>query len=104
MAREKFQTLTEPMYYILLALTEACCGVDIMKKVIYITKGRVTVGPGTLYTLLGKFQKEGIINEIQVDGRKRTYILSENGKKLLQDEYNRLISMTEEGQIYINRL
>ena len=104
MAREKFQTLTEPMYYILLALTEACCGVDIMKKVLAISKGRVTVGPGTLYTLLGKFQKEGIINEIQVDGRKRTYILSENGKKILQVEYNRLISMTEEGQIYINKL
>ena len=26
MAREQFQTLTEPMYYILLALTEECCG------------------------------------------------------------------------------
>ena len=33
MAREQFQTLTEPMYYILLALTEECCGVDIMEKV-----------------------------------------------------------------------
>ena len=24
--------MTEPMYYILLALTEECCGVDIMEK------------------------------------------------------------------------
>ena len=31
MAREQFQTLTETMYYILLALTEECCGVDIME-------------------------------------------------------------------------
>ena len=33
MAREQFQTLTEPMYYILMALSEECCGVDIMEKV-----------------------------------------------------------------------
>ena len=46
MAREQFQTLTEPMYYILLALTEECCGVDIMEKVREISGGRVTVGPG----------------------------------------------------------
>ena len=32
MAREQFQTLTEPMYYILIALSEECCGVDISRK------------------------------------------------------------------------
>lgn len=31
MARKQFQTLSEPMYYVL-SLTEECCGVDIMKK------------------------------------------------------------------------
>ena len=50
MARKQFQTLSEPMYYILLALTSECCGVDIMKKVEEISKGRISVGPGTLYT------------------------------------------------------
>ena len=52
MAREQFQTLTEPMYYILLALTKECCGVDIMEKVSEISAGRVKVGPGTLYAML----------------------------------------------------
>ena len=41
MAREQFQTLTEPMYYILLALTEECCGVDIMEKVRQISGGNL---------------------------------------------------------------
>ena len=49
------------MYYILLALTEECCGVDIMEKVRYISKGRVKVGPGTLYAMLSKFEDNGII-------------------------------------------
>ena len=56
MAREQFQTLTEPMYYILIALSEECCGVDIMEKVQKISGGRVKVGPGTLYTMLSKFE------------------------------------------------
>ena len=51
MAREPLQTLTEPMYYILLALTEECCGVDIMNKVEELSGGRIRVGPGTLYAL-----------------------------------------------------
>ena len=42
MARKQFQTLSEPMYYILLALTSECCGVDIMKKVEEISKGRIS--------------------------------------------------------------
>lgn len=61
MAREQFQTLTEPMYYILLALTKECCGVDIMEKVSEISAGRVKVGPGTLYAMLSKFEEHEII-------------------------------------------
>ena len=44
MAREQLQTLTEPMYYILLALTEECCGVDIMEKVKTLSKGLCCAG------------------------------------------------------------
>ena len=33
MAREKFQTLTEQMFYILLCLQRECCGVDVMDRV-----------------------------------------------------------------------
>ena len=51
MAREQFQTLTEPMYYILLALMEECCGVDVMEKVQQLSGKRVKVGPGTLYAI-----------------------------------------------------
>ena len=43
MAREKFQTLTEQMFYILLCLRQECCGTDIMAQVSTLTKGRVSV-------------------------------------------------------------
>ena len=57
MPREQFQNLTEPMYYILLALLEECCGVDIMDLVEDLSGGRVRIGPGTLYTLLARFEQ-----------------------------------------------
>ena len=37
MPREKFQTLTEQMFYILLCLEEEQCGVDIMARVAAMT-------------------------------------------------------------------
>ena len=65
MPREKFQTLTEQMFYILLCLRETCCGADIMEQVRAITNGRVAVGPGTLYHLLDSFVGAGMIEEVQ---------------------------------------
>lgn len=101
MARKQFQTLSEPMYYILLSLTSECCGVDIMKKVKKISRERISVGPGTLYTLLGKFESSGLIREIAVDGRKRSYIITEDGYEALKEEYIRLKSMVDEGKEYM---
>ena len=98
MAREQFQTLTEPMYYILLALLEECCGVDIMDKVEKISKGRVKVGPGTLYAMLSKFEKNKIIRLTEEEGRRKSYIITERGMKMLKKEYDRLKIMTGYGR------
>jgi Fe2+/Zn2+ uptake regulation proteins len=103
MAREQLQTLTEPMYYILLALMEECCGVDIMRIVAELSHRRITVGPGTLYALLDKFQTSGLILETKVEGRKRSYIISKKGYQALKKEYNRLIIMAEEGKSILER-
>lgn len=98
MAREQFQTLTEPMYYILLALTEECCGVDIMEKVRYISKGRVKVGPGTLYAMLSKFEDNGIIRRTAEEGRRKSYVITGYGIEMLRAEYDRLKMMVRDGE------
>ena len=51
MAREQFQSLSEQMYYILLALWKPQCGADISRQVTDLSEGRIRIGPGTLYTL-----------------------------------------------------
>ena len=103
MAREQFQTLTEPMYYILLALTEECCGVDIMEKVKEISRGRVMVGPGTLYAMLAKFEENGVIQLTASEGRKKSYVITQIGREMLQREYERLLLMVRDGESYLEK-
>lgn len=106
MAKEKFRTLTEQMFYILLCLRNECCGTDIMAQVQTLTAGRVNVGPGTLYNLLEQFLSAGMIVETKVEGRRRSYLITETGKAALAEEYRRLRLLTadyeacmrEEGQ------
>ena len=101
MAREQLQTLTEPMYYILLALTEECCGVDVMEKVKKISRGRVKVGPGTLYAMLARFEESGIVRKTFEEGRRKSYIITDRGFEMLKEEYLRLKMMLEDGERYI---
>ena len=96
MAREKFKTLTEQMYYTLLALQEVRCGVDVMEAVRQMTSERVKLGPGTLYVLLGDFQKEGLIEEVEVEGSKRSYTLTAKGKARLAEEHERHMLLVED--------
>jgi DNA-binding PadR family transcriptional regulator len=44
----------------------------------------------TLYTILGKFEKEKYIKEVQVEGRKRTYQITDKGRRAYEDELQRL--------------
>ena len=90
MPRAKFHTLTEQMFYILLCLKEECCGMDILDKVPAMTQGRVNVGSGTLYNLLEQFLEEGYILETKVEGRRRSYIITPQGKEILDREIERL--------------
>jgi DNA-binding PadR family transcriptional regulator len=100
MAREQLQTLTEPMYYILLALTEECCGVDIMEKVRTISHGRVTVGPGTLYAMLAKFEEKDIVRLTASNGRRKSYVITNAGREELRKEFERLKTMVSDGAFY----
>ena len=96
MAREKFKTLTEQMFYVLLCLQKELCGMDILELVPQLTHGRVTVGSGTLYHLLDDFLAEGMIQETKVEGRKRSYRITEKGRGMLEDEVSRLRAQVQD--------
>ena len=91
MAREPLKVLTESMFYVLLSLLrQERCGTEIVRFVDDTTAGRVPLGPGTLYTILAKFQEEGLIRETAVEGRKRTYAITDRGRALFRQELSRL--------------
>ena len=96
MPRVKFQTLTEQMFYILLCLKQEKCGMDILDLVPQMTHNRVSVGSGTLYNLLEQFVEEGFIRETKVEGRRRSYLLTEKGREVLQKEYDRILAQARD--------
>ena len=96
MPRERFKTLTEQMFYVLLCLRKECYGMDILDQVPAMTGNRVSVGSGTLYNLLEQFLEEGFIRETKVEGRRRSYILTEKGRETLDKEYRRIRAQAED--------
>lgn len=103
MAREKFKTLTEQMFYVLLCLQQECCGSDILLRVPEMTAGRVTVGSGTLYNLLEQFLEGKMIAETKVEGRKRSYQVTLKVMDMLHQEYKRLNAQAEDYRRFTGR-
>ncbi|WP_050635828.1 PadR family transcriptional regulator [Candidatus Stoquefichus sp. SB1] len=96
MPRVQLKTLTEQMYYVLLALKKERYGVEISQYIEQLTHGRVVLGPGTLYAILSKFEDEKWIQEKKSEGRKRSYIITNIGRIMLEKEYQHLLEMIED--------
>ena len=91
MPKKAMEILTESMFYVLMALYRGpMCGIDAAAFIEERTHGRLRMGPATLYTVLAKFEKEKYIREIQVEGRKRTYQITDRGRRAYEEELTRL--------------
>ena len=86
------------MFYILLCLQKEVCGIDIMAMVSVISNGRVSIGPGTLYAMLQKFEDNEIIEKTKEENRKKWYLITDTGKQMLEDELKRLESMLSDAK------
>ena len=108
MPREALSSLTEPMYYVLLALNRPRCGIEIMARVEEISRGRLKIGPGTLYTMLAKFEDNGLIALVSPSpgesGKRKSYEMTAKGAALLKQEYDRLKRQAEDGQAIMEEL
>lgn len=98
MPRKSLQTLSEPMYYVLLALTKELYGTEIMNEVRRISGGRIKIGPGTLYTMLDKFYTADLIKRTNKSLTTKSYIITEEGKRVLKAEYARLSTLILDGE------
>ncbi len=91
--------MTEAMYYILLALLRPGHGYGMMQRIRELSGGRLVMGPGTLYGVLSRMNKEGLIVLTGEDGRRKNYAITEAGKNALLLEYRRLKQLVEDGAI-----
>ena len=99
MPKRSLETLSEPMFYVLMALRRrTLCGVEIVHWIGETTGGRITLGPGTLYTILSKLTDEQMIREVSVEGRKRTYAITDRGRALFRQELSRLRLCVADGE------
>lgn len=91
MPKKAMDILTESMFYVLMAFCQGpMCGIEIVDFIDRRTKGRLQMGPATLYTILGKFEKEHYIRQVSVEGRKRTYEITDKGRAAYREELARL--------------
>ena len=101
---EKYLPLTEATYYIMLALVEPRHGYAVMQKVDEITRGKVKIGPGTLYGAFVTLEKERLITMVGESKRRKSYTITMKGRRVLLLQLERLGSMIRNGADYFNML
>ena len=95
---EKYLPLSESTYFILLNLVEPLHGYGLMQSVEEMTDGKVSIGPGTLYGAFLTLEKEGLIEMVRKENRRKLYTLTDKGRATLHAQIKRLEMMTQKGQ------
>ncbi len=91
MGEKRIEIVTESMFYTLMAfMAGECSGTDAAAFAKQLTGGRVHLGPATIYTILGRFETEGVIRETRREGRKRIYALTQKGREMYENECRRM--------------
>lgn len=87
--------LTRNEFHVLLALLDGPRhGYGIMQDVEELTSGRLRLGPGTLYTAIGRLERGGFIEECDADAdRRRCYRVTRKGKTAASQEAERLVAL-----------
>lgn len=98
---QQLTPLTEASYYILISLIEPRHGYAVMQKAKELSKGRVVIGPGTLYGALANLQAAGLIEpagQDDEDSRRKRYVVTRRGRQVIEAEIRRLQEMIAHGK------
>ena len=91
--------MTEAMYYILLALLRPGHGYGMMQRIKELSGGRLEMGPGTLYGVLSRMNREGWIVLTGEEERRKNYAITQAGKAALLTEYERIKRLAADGRL-----
>lgn len=99
---DKNMPLTEALFYILLAVRKPNHGYGIIQEVEELTKGRVVLGPGTLYGAIQSLVKKDwirIYSEDTESRKKKEYIITDAGKAAFEEERARLQELLKNAEL-----
>ncbi|MDH8678828.1 PadR family transcriptional regulator [Fusibacter bizertensis] len=94
----RYIPMTETAFYILLALKSPLHGYGIILEVEALTEGRLRLGAGTIYGTLSKMEKDGLINVVGQEERRKIYRQSILGDELLKLELERLRTLITDSE------
>ena len=82
--------MTETGFYILFCLQEEMHGYNIIQKVKQMTGGEINIGAGTMYGSLSKMEKDGLIQFVREEEKRKLYKITELGEEVLNIELKRI--------------
>ena len=82
--------MTETAFYILLCLKKPNHGYGIVQTVEKLTEGAIRLAPGTMYGSLSKMEKDGLIQFVREEDKRKIYQITELGMEVLQIELKRI--------------
>ena len=88
--KKVYVPMTETGFYILLCLKEEMHGYSIVQKVEALTNGEIRLSPGTMYGSLSKMEKDGLIQFVRVEDKRKIYTITELGREVLELEMKRI--------------
>ena len=94
--------MTETGFYILFCLQEEMHGYNIGKKVRELTNGEISISPGTMYGTLSKMEKDGLIEFVREEEKRKLYRITELGTQILELEIKRICRLYRNirGEVY----
>ncbi len=87
--RRVYVPMTETAFYILFCLQEESHGYNIGQEVDDMTDGEVKISPGTMYGTLKKMEKDGLIEFVREEDKRKIYRATTLGRAILELEIQR---------------
>jgi len=82
--------MTETGFYILFCLRTENHGYNIGQQVKQMTGGELSISPGTMYGTLSKMEKDGLIQFLKEEDKRKFYRITELGSEILELEQKRI--------------
>ena len=97
--KKVYVPMTETGFYILLCLRSPNHGYGVVQKVREMTDNEVVLGPGTMYGSLSKMEKDGLIEFVREEDKRKIYQITELGMEaaLRRMKYSMTNSYTPKG-------